>query len=124
MTDVIRRDTRYAFEGDTSEAEKLAVGDRVWLAGTRRAWNVRARTERYVICTQPFNLKRTVLYTVIDLALGIRGTDNYGGLGYDTDEEIARAAHLFSERGIRTEYAEISVRNNVKLVVERVELKG
>lgn len=50
---------------------KLKVGDRVKLGATKRQWTVRGVTAegRFAILTQPFNPKRTVLYTVIDFKL-------------------------------------------------------
>lgn len=76
---------------------QLQVGDKVKLAATKRQWTVRAVTNagRFAILTQPFNLQRTVLYTVIDFDRGVRGRDNYYGLGYETPEDIASALHEF-----------------------------
>jgi hypothetical protein len=108
---------RYALPGETETASKLAVGDRVWLGGKKQPWTVRARGPRYVILTKPYNPKRSTLYTVIDLELGIRGTDDYvGSLGYETPEQIDASMALFDSGE-----AEISTRNNVKLDLTRVE---
>jgi hypothetical protein len=114
-----RRDPRYAFPGDPTQAEALNVGDRVWLSTHKRAWTVRARDERYVVLTQPFNPKRTVTYTVIDLELGIRGTSDCWGSGFESDEDVARSMKLFADGT-----AEISVRNNVTLDIVRVEARA
>lgn len=75
----------------------LKVGDKVNLASSKRAWTVRGVTDRgrFVILTQPFNVRRTVLYTVIDFDRGIRGRDNYYGLGYESDADVAAALHDF-----------------------------
>lgn len=75
----------------------LAVGDQVKLRNGVRRWTVRGvtATGRFVILTQPFNLQRTVLYTVVDFDRGIRGRDNYYGLGYESDEDVAAALHEF-----------------------------
>lgn len=75
----------------------LVPGDKVKLADTVSKWTVRAVTKhgRFVILTQPFNLKRTVLYTVIDFDRGVRGRDDMYGVGYETDDNIARAIHQF-----------------------------
>lgn len=94
----------------------LKKGDKVKLAAQKQQWTVRGVTERgrFAILTKPFNLKHTVLYTVIDFERGVRGRDNCHGLGYETDEQIADAleafqateddlsgqrAHLAAERG-------------------------
>jgi hypothetical protein len=111
-----RRDPRLAAAGDMEQARTLSVGDRVWLATHKRAWTVRARDERYVVLTQPFNPKRTVTYTVIDLDLGIRGTSDCWGSGFESDEDVAHSMELFADGT-----AEISRRNNVTLDLVRVE---
>jgi hypothetical protein len=78
-------------------AERLAVGDRVKFAEEAQRYTVRAVTRggRFAICTKPFNPRRTVLYSVIDFRRGVRGRDNYYGLGYESDEDIASALHQF-----------------------------
>jgi hypothetical protein len=75
----------------------LTIGDKVKLSDTVRRWTVRGVTKagRFAILTQPFNLKRTVLYSVIDFDRGVRGRDNFHGLGYETDEQIVDALHNF-----------------------------
>jgi len=75
----------------------FSVGDKVRLASSKRRWTVRGvtRAGRFVILTQPFNLQHTVLYTVIDFERGVRGKDDHYGLGYESDEDIADALHMF-----------------------------
>lgn len=113
----------------------LAVGQKVRFERTKTAWTVRAVTKsgRFVILTQPFNLQRTVSYTVIDFDRGVRGVDNYYGLGYETDEEIADALHEFQhteDDDDRTddcprEYcrhgAEVSCRNHIRLDFKAID---
>lgn len=76
---------------------ELSVGDRVRFAPYKRAMTVRAVTTggRFAILTMPFNPQRTVIYTVIDFERKVRGADNYYGLGYETDEQIADALAAF-----------------------------
>lgn len=76
---------------------KLAVGDKIALASTKRRWTVRGVTVggRFAILTQPFNLQRTVLYTILDFDWGIRGKDDHYGMGYESEEDIAAALHSF-----------------------------
>lgn len=76
---------------------KLIKGDRVKLGATKRQWTVRGVTAagRFAILTQPFNPKRTVLYTVIDFERGVRGKDDHYGLGYETDELVVEALAMF-----------------------------
>lgn len=66
----------------------VKVGSRIWFAEEKRPYRVRARGERYLVCTKPHNPMRTVIYTVIDLVEGCRGTENLVfGMGAETDEE-------------------------------------
>ena len=75
----------------------LAADDKVKFRNGVRRWTVRGATRagRFVILTQPFNLKRTVLYTVVDFDRGVRGRDNYYGMGYESDDQVAYALHEF-----------------------------
>ncbi|HAH93678.1 MAG TPA: hypothetical protein DCM01_07525 [Dielma fastidiosa] len=83
----------------------LKVGDKVKLACIKRKWTVKAVSERYIILTQPFNLKHTVLYTIIDLKRMVRGTDNLiFGHGYETDEDIEDAISLLREGKMGVSY--------------------
>lgn len=116
------RDPRYASPGEVEAAKALKVGDRVRFTGEKQArFKVRARGERYIVLTKPFNLTRPGYgkwhYTVIDLELGIRGTDDcVGSLGYESEEEIAHALEL-----LETGDFEISIRNNVGLQIVDVK---
>jgi hypothetical protein len=105
---------------DSVDRVVLAVGDKVKFLSDKRPYMVRAisRDGRFVICTKPFNLRRTVLYTVIDFDTGRRGPDNYGGLGYETPEQITSAMARFDEGD-----AEVTVRYDVYLDIELVNRK-
>jgi hypothetical protein len=99
------------------ERIELHVGDKVKFASEKGPYTVRAVSAdgRWVICTKPFNPQRTVLYTVIDWDSGVRGPDDYGGLGYETPEQIAAAMARFEDND-----AEITVRYDVYLDIEKV----
>jgi hypothetical protein len=95
------------------ELEQLQVGDRVWFDGEVQGYTVQARGERYLICTKPFNLRRTVLYTVVDLEEEVRGTENLlFGMGAETREEMLARLEGPSPSPWRTE---VSYRNRVPL---------
>ena len=81
----------------TVEVVALAVGDRVKFAEEKQRYTVRGVTRggRFAICTKPFNPLRTVLYSVVDFQRGVRGKDNYYGLGYESDADVAAALHQF-----------------------------
>jgi hypothetical protein len=97
----------------------LRVGDRVRFRDEtyRVWWTVRAVSPdgRWAILTKPDNLRHSVLYTIVDFDDGVRGPDNYGGLGYETPEQIADAMERFV-----TGDAEVSVRYDVPLHIVEV----
>ena len=67
---------------------KLKVGDPVYIWGESRPYRVRCRDDRFIICTKPFNLRKTVMYFIIDLEKGIRGPDNsVFCFGYETQDQ-------------------------------------
>jgi hypothetical protein len=96
----------------------LKVGDRIKFRGERQRYTVRAVSVdgRWVICTKPLNIRKTVLYTVIDFDSNVRGPDNYGGLGYETGGQIAAALARFED-----DDAEVSYRYDVELDIETLE---
>jgi hypothetical protein len=73
----------------------VKVGDKLQFAEESQRYTVQAVGSRWAIATKPFNARRTVLYSVIDLHHQMRGVDNYGGLGYETREECENALKLF-----------------------------
>jgi len=94
--------------------QSLKVGDRVKFREERLPYRVIARNDRFMVCTKPFNLKHTVLYTIIDLCLNIRGTENLVfGLGAETKEQCVEMV-LRLESG----ESEISRRNQIPLIYD------
>ena len=97
------------------------VGDKIRFAEEKRPYVIQACSNRYLICTKPFNLKKTVLYTIVDLKEGIRGADNYwkwgGYFDYSTREgcELALVALHLDPCDLDKDSIEISYRNRVKL---------
>ena len=66
------------------------VGQKVYFAEEKRPYTIKACDDRFLICTKPYNLrKNTVLYTIVDIVEGIRGTDGYslGPYDYTTTED-------------------------------------
>jgi hypothetical protein len=99
-----------------TDLKTAQVGARVWFSGEKRPYKVRARNERYLICVKPFNARKTVLYSIVDIDEDIRGRDNLiFGLGYENDESITENMHRLS-----TGEMEVSHRHRVPLRVERV----
>lgn len=67
---------------------RVEVGDKVFMPGHKRPFRVRARDERYIICTKPFNPQKTVQYFIIDLVQKWRAPDNMIFCsGYETGED-------------------------------------
>lgn len=102
------------------------VGSRITFAEEVRAYTVRARSDRYLVCTKPFAPLRTVLYTVVDLLENVRGTENLiFGMGAETDEQCADMLRRLE--GIDApghfypcHHTEVSYRNRVPLKIVRV----
>ena len=97
----------------------VKVGDFLTFEEERLKYEVQARSARYLVCTKPFNPKRTVLYTVVDLADGVRGTENLVfGAGAETREQCEEMIARLEGRG-QTEFAtEVSYRNRIPLRVK------
>ena len=67
---------------------RVEIGDKVYIPNHKRPFKVRARDDRYIICTKPFNAKHTVIYFIIDLVDKWRAPDNMiFCAGYETDED-------------------------------------
>ena len=89
----------------------IRVGAKIRFFGEKRPYTIRAANRRFAVCTKPFNLKRTVLYTVIDIEQGVRGTENLVfGFGAETDQQCEEMlARLAAGE------TEVSHRNRVRL---------
>lgn len=86
-------------------------GDKIAFAEEARPYTVQAAGQRYLVCTKPLNIHRTVLYTIVDLAEQVRGPEHLVfGAGAETrqqcEEMLAR---------IEAGKTEISRRNQVPL---------
>lgn len=67
---------------------RVEVGDKVYVPNEKKPYRVRARDDRYIICTKPFNPKHTVLYFIVDLIGKRRAPDDrVFCFGYETDED-------------------------------------
>ncbi len=100
------------------------LGSKVYVKGQRRGYVVRARDDRFAICTKPHF--KTVLYFIIDVQEGVRGTENLVfGMGAETDEQcqemlvrLTRGCEMWNGDTYKTE---VSHRNRVPLDIERVK---
>ena len=97
----------------------LPVGSHIWFTGEKQCYTVMVRSTNYLICTKPFNPRKTVLYTIVDIAQGIRGTED---LIFCFGAETREACEEMLERIVSGESG-ISRRNRVSLQVERIVAK-
>lgn len=97
--------------------EHCFTGARIWFHEEKKPYKVRARTNRYLICTKPFNLQHTMLYTVVDLEERVRGTENVVfGMGAETEVDCLEMAIRLADGD-----SEVSHRNRVPLRISRFE---
>lgn len=77
---------------------RVEVGDKVYIPQEKRPYTVRARDERYIICTKPDNIRHSVWYFIVDLVDKWRAPDDrVFCMGYETDEDCnERLAELQS----------------------------
>lgn len=74
--------------GDVYAPRAVPVGTKIWFGSKRYSYTVRASNTAFAVLTRPFNIEKTVLYTIIDWELGIRGPSNLiWGTGAETDEQ-------------------------------------
>lgn len=93
---------------------KPKINDKIKFRDEKQRYTVQACNARFCVCTKPFNARRTVLYTVIDFKLNIRGTENLiFGMGAETREQCEEML----QRLISGE-TEISHRNRIALDIE------
>ena len=65
---------------------KVEINDKVHVPGEKRAYRVKARDDRYIICTKP--CFGTVLYFIVDLKEKWRAPDNMIFCwGYETSQQ-------------------------------------
>ena len=90
---------------------RVEVGDMVYIPEHKRPFRVKARDNRYIICTKPYNPQHTVMYFIIDLEKGIRGPDNMVFCsGYETQEQCEERL-----KELQTGRIEVSQRRCVQL---------
>jgi hypothetical protein len=103
--------------------KEIRVGDFLTFPEEKLKYAVRAVGKRYVICTKPFF--RTVLYSVLDLEEGVRGTENLVfGAGAETDKDCAEMIDRLEGAGVDNGqwHTEVSHRNRIPLQIKTVWL--
>ena len=93
---------------------RVEVGDKVYIPEHKRPFRVKARDDRYIICTKPFNAKHTVIYFIVDLVDKWRAPDNMIFCsGYETDEQCQERLKELQDGKI-----ELSVRRGIPLDID------
>lgn len=93
---------------------RVEVGDKVYVPKEKRPFRIRARDERFIICTKPFNPQRTVRYFIVDLKERVRGPDNMVFCsGYESDEDCAERL-----KELQSGEIEVSWRRHVDLDID------
>lgn len=99
--------------------ETFPVGARIYFGREIIPMTVRARGERYMVCTRPKPRSQSGEYTVIDIVEKINGTENMVlGFGAETDAQCREML----ER-IEIGRSEISYRNRVPLKITKIVIK-
>jgi hypothetical protein len=101
----------------TTAISPFKVGEKVKFTSEKRRYTVRAAGARFAVLNKPFNPKNTVLYTVVDLEEGVRGTENLVfGAGAETDEHCVEML-----KRLESGQTEVSHRNRVNIDIESRE---
>jgi hypothetical protein len=85
------------------------VGDKLYFDGEKQGYTIQAAGKRYLVCTKPFNLRKTVLYTVVDMVEDVRGTEN---LVFCAGAETKKQCDAMLKR-LESGETEVSHRNRV-----------
>ena len=111
-------------DGVSAMSAELGAAKPGWsvrFAEERNGYTIQARSDRYLVCTKPFPLHKTVLYTVIDLVAQVRGTEGLVfGAGAETVEQCEEMIYRLEGRDAHIK-TEVSFRNRVPLRVIAVK---
>mgnify|MGYP000858721777 FL=1 len=96
----------------------LKVGDKIKFINEKQRYTIKAKSDRFIICTKPFNLKKTCLYTIIDLERMVRGANDrvFNPYNYMIQDDINECLS-----DLESGKVEVSYRNCVSLDVELKE---
>lgn len=91
-------------------------GYKVKFKSEKQKYTVRCASKRYVICTKPFNARKTVLYCIIDQWTQFRAPEDFVfGLGAETDEQCYEMLIRLLDHK-----SDLSRRHELKLDIEAV----
>jgi hypothetical protein len=95
-----------------------SVGDKIKFKSEKQKYRVMACDSRYLICVKHFNLKRTFIYTIVDLKENMRGPENLL-FGPDYDLFDSADCELFL-KDFQSGKVELSPRRSIPLDLEAV----
>jgi len=99
-------------------SRKIPVGSKIWFAGEKQGYTVRASNTAFCVCTKPFNAQKTVLYCIIDWEQAIRGPENLiFGMGAETDKQCEAMLQRLTD-----EDSEVSSRHYTSLRITKFQL--
>jgi hypothetical protein len=95
---------------------KIQVGSKIKFIDEKQRYTVQASNERFAVCTKPFNVQKTVIYTIIDFERNVRGRENLiFCMGFETKEQCEEAL----ERLVSGD-SEVSYRHWQELNIEKI----
>ena len=110
------------YKKEIEYCKKLKVGDKIKFEANKRKFVVKAKSDRFLICTKPFNLEHTVLYTIVDLERLVRGRDNlvFGVYDYAVQDDINNCLEQLEKDAHNETFdgLEVSHRNSIMLDVQ------
>jgi len=92
----------------------MKVGDKVKFRSEKQRYTIQACDNRFLVCTKPFNARKTVLYTIVDFKRNVRGREDLVFcMGFETRKDCEEAL----ER-LQKEESEVSYRHYMPLDIE------
>jgi hypothetical protein len=100
--------------------EEIKVGSRLYFITDKRPFVVKAMNDRFIIATKPFNVRKTCLYTILDMKMGIRGPNNlvFNMYDYTKQPDIEDCLNDLSDPD---EVTEVSRRRSVSIDILKIE---
>lgn len=98
----------------------LEVGHKIYFSGERNGYTVKALNDRFAICTKPYNPKRTVLYSIIDINRQVRGPNDlvFNMYDYTIQDDIDECM-----RDLESGETEVSYRRCAELCIDKIKTK-
>lgn len=93
---------------------KIPVGTKIKFKSEKKLYTVRASNKFFLICTKPFNLRKTTFYTIVDFVNNIRWPESFiFEIWTETDQECKEMLERLTEWE-----TEVSQRRKMSLDIE------